>query len=201
MTSSRQMADLLQRRCDGGHSHQPSEGGRYRDAAYYLLRLIQAIFQCIRDTKNTKSLIRSEADDHRAMVNAISDSAGTLPTTDQAAHTSKIPKVKGGSLVVTYSPENFRARYLDEYTGDVLDPELVAIAIREELDDFNSKVWQLELKSDTLLRPEHVFVRSRWVLCNKGDLRNPDIRARLAACEINKGGDKPDNFFASTPTA
>ena len=96
MTSSRQMADLLRRRCDGEHLHQPLVGGRCRDAAYYPLRLIQAILQGIRDTKNAEDLIRSEADDHRAMINAVSDSAGTLPTIDQAAHTSKIPKVKGG---------------------------------------------------------------------------------------------------------
>ena len=41
-------------------------------------------------------------------------------------------------------------------------------------------------------------VRSRWVLCNQGDNRTPDIRARLVACEINKG-DKHDAFYASTP--
>ena len=46
--------------------------------------------------------------------------------------------------------------------------------------------------------PGHIFVRSRWVNCNKGDSTNPDIRCRLVACEINKG-DKHDNFFASTP--
>ena len=47
-------------------------------------------------------------------------------------------------MVVTYSPENFRARYLDEYTGEALDPELISSAIREELNYFNSKVWQLD---------------------------------------------------------
>ena len=41
-------------------------------------------------------------------------------------------------------------------------------------------------------------VRSRWVLCNKGDVAHPDIRARLVACEVNTGT-KDDSFFASTP--
>ena len=36
------------------------------------------------------------------------------------------------------------------------------------------------------------------MLCNKGDGANPDIGARLVACEINRG-DKNDSFFASTP--
>ena len=44
----------------------------------------------------------------------------------------------------------------------------------------------------------HVFVRSRWVNCSKGDAANSYIRARLVACELNKG-DNNDNFFASTP--
>ena len=199
MTSSRQMAAHLQVRCDKGHLHQHLVGGRCAEAAYYPLRLIQAILQGIGDTKDAETLLAAESRDHRSMVNAVSESAGAIPTSDSKSYSSKVPKVKGGNMIVTYSPENFRARYLDEYTGEVLDPELISAAIREELDYFNSKVWQLELKSDMLQKPGHVFVRSRWVLCNKGDLRNPDVRARLVACEINKGGDRPDAFFASTP--
>ena len=45
---------------------------------------------------------------------------------------------------------------------------------------------------------DHVFVRSRWVVCNKGDHLEPDVRARFVACEINKEG-KNDLFNASTP--
>ena len=37
------------------------------------------------------------------------------------------------------------------------------------------------------------------MLCNKGDNVKPDMRARLVACEVNKGGDRQDCFFASTP--
>ena len=46
--------------------------------------------------------------------------------------------------------------------------------------------------------PDYILVRSRWVNCNKGDAESPDIRARLVACEVNKG-DKHDAFYASTP--
>ena len=34
-------------------------------------------------------------------------------------------------------------------------------------------------------------------MCNKGDLQNPDVRARLVACEVNDH--KSDAFFAGTP--
>ena len=47
--------------------------------------------------------------------------------------------------------------------------------------------------------PNHIFVRSRWVTSNKGDHNNPDLRARLVACELNKGGERVDSFFAITP--
>ena len=80
-----------------------------------------------------------------------------------------------------------------------MEPQLIAEAIREELNYFNSKVWQIELRSEAEQNTEAVFVSSRWVLCNKGDNRVPDMRARLVACEINRGGDKPDAFYASTP--
>ena len=46
--------------------------------------------------------------------------------------------------------------------------------------------------------PDHVLVRSRWVLCNKGDSDQPDVRARLVSCELNNG-ERNDMFAASTP--
>ena len=42
-------------------------------------------------------------------------------------------------------------------------------------------------------------VRTRWVLCNKGDDTHPDVRARLVACEVNHAEDSGGQFFASTP--
>ena len=46
---------------------------------------------------------------------------------------------------------------------------------------------------------DYVYVRSKWVMCNKGDSTEPDCRARLVACEVNKTGEKNDLFYASTP--
>ena len=46
--------------------------------------------------------------------------------------------------------------------------------------------------------PDYILVRSRWVLCNKGDADSPDVRARLVSCELNNG-EKNDFFSASTP--
>ena len=111
---------------------------------------------------------------------------------------SSIPNVKGGTTPITYDQSNFKDRYLDEYTGELLAPNLIRAAIEEELNYFNSKVWQLSTVSEMEKVPGHILVRSRWVLCNKGDSNSPDVRARLVSCELNKG-DKNDAFCASTP--
>ena len=42
-----------------------------------------------------------------------------------------------------------------------------------------------------------MFVRSSRVVCNKGDNKTLGMRARLVACEVNKG-DRHDAFYAST---
>ena len=69
----------------------------------------------------------------------------------------------------------------------------------EELNYFNSKqIWMLEDLSKVKAAADAVHVRTRWVLCSKGDSTNPDMRARLVAYEDNKTG-KEDAFFASTP--
>ena len=57
----------------------------------------------------------------------------------------------------------------------------------EELTYFCEKeVWMLEDLHTMKSIADHVFVRARWVLCNKGDVESPDMRARLVACEVNK---------------
>ena len=42
-------------------------------------------------------------------------------------------------------------------------------------------------------------IRTRWVLCNKGDTERPEIRARLVAREVNTYKDETGMFAAATP--
>ena len=69
----------------------------------------------------------------------------------------------------------------------------------DELDYFNAHVWEAETIDQMKKVPDYILVRSRWVMANKGDSSDPDVRARLVGCEVNKGGEKVDAFFASTP--
>ena len=83
---------------------------------------------------------------------------------------------------------NFRGRYLDAYTGELLPKHLIRAAIEDELNYLNSKVWKLSSIDEMMKVPDHVLVSSRWVMCNKGDAETPDCRARTVSCEINKDG-------------
>ena len=63
---------------------------------------------------------------------------------------------------------------------------------------FRDKVWKLSSKEEMEKVPDHIVVRSRWVLRDQGDAETPDVRARLDSCESNTDG-KQDAFAASTP--
>ena len=71
-------------------------------------------------------------------------------------------------------------------------------SIIEELKYFSSRVWEISGAKDMKAFPDSRLVRCRWVLCNKGDAQNPDVRARLEACEVNYDN-KEDSFYAATP--
>ena len=67
----------------------------------------------------------------------------------------------------------------------------------EELNYFNSRVWEVEDAHKLVGEEGKRAIRTRWVVCNKGDNVNYDVRARLVACEI--ATTKSDEYFASTP--
>ena len=86
---------------------------------------------------------------------------------------------------------------MDEYTGEELEHSLITEAIVHELIYFNENVWHLTTAQEASKIPGAVIVGGRWVLCNKGDLTKPKMRARYVATEVNKSHD--DAFYASTP--
>ena len=198
MTNSVFMSLRLNKTCDGMHEHQPLTGGRCAAAAFYPLPLVTAILLGMKDTREALTLRQTLAQERVSYISAVTDSAGTIPVEDSEYPESSIRRVSGGNVKIKYLNDNFKQKYIDEYTGEVLDPVLARAAIMEELNYFNERVWQIEETSRMNNVQDHVCVRSRWVCCNKGDAQNPDIRCRLVACEVNKDG-KQDNFFASTP--
>ena len=190
MSNSPQMIQCLSRTCDKSHTHQPLSGGRCAAAAFYPLPLVRAILEGMRNTTEHLKRIKDQTSDHRTLVSAITDAASTIPmdTDTETIAGSSIKRSSGGVLPIGYSPEQFRPRYVDEYTGQVLDPELARGAIIEELDYFNSRVWEISTKEEIEAVSGHIYVRSRWVCCNKGDDSVPDVRCRLVACLRDQQG-------------
>ena len=109
-----------------------------------------------------------------------------------------IPCEDGGTVKIRYDVKDFKDTYLDEYTREVIPHHLVRAAIRDELDYFNSKVWELSDAKRVLSDGDNKVIRTRWVICNKGDAQVPDVRARLVACKLNTY--RSDDFFCFDTT-
>ena len=58
---------------------------------------------------------------------------------------SSAPKVSGGTVPIVYDTANLKDRYIHECTGEILAPHLIRPAIEDDLNDINSKVWQLSM--------------------------------------------------------
>ena len=197
MTNSRDMIDVLSVKCDKSHDHQPLIGGRAAAAAFYPPRLLRAIILGMARTRDrvrgVRALNQDDADLQHAilaMAKPLSDSDDDdEPNSEQCnsvtTKVSSIPLRSGGTLPISYQDHNFKSEYKDEYTGEVLPTHLVRSAMEEELEYFNSRVWEAMDRKEAQKLDGHKLVRMRWVICNKGDETDYDVRARLVACEVN----------------
>ena len=133
MTNSIHMQLQLSKRCDHSHKHQQLIGGRCADAAFYPLGLVKAILTGIQNTSHALRAKKEAVTDRLKLLAAVANSAGTIPLSDsvEVGPGSSVKSVKGGVLPIGYHPQNFRPKYIDEYTGEVLDPTLVHAAIME----------------------------------------------------------------------
>ena len=91
----------------------------------------------------------------------------------------------------------FRELYKEEYTTEPLPDAHIREAIIDELSYFNDNVWLDVSAADAHSDPEGKVLSGRVVMCSKGDLAQPDVRARYVACELNTFDDT--SFFAATP--
>ena len=85
--------------------------------------------------------------------------------------------------------QTFRPHYRDEYTNEHIPQELVLDAIKDKLDDANDKVWTAVPIAEALQHDDAKVIGTGWVICNKQDHTNPDVRARLVAQESNVHSD------------
>ena len=173
-------------RCDRSHVHQHFTGGRCKDAAYYPLPLIRAIIRGIHDTSEAGVKLAEEKDKLVKTLNALGKHPMKLPEVVEREHVvkkSKINKANGGDLKINY--DCWRSRHVDEYTGEVLQDNLIHDATSDALDYFNEHVWEVDTLEHMRTVPDYILARSRWVIANKGKSAEPDMRARLVGCECH----------------
>ena len=86
----------------------------------------------------------------------------------------------------------------DENTGVKLPDDLVRKAKEEEIAEYHKhNVYTKCPRSEAFAVTGKAPIGVRWMIVNKGDENNPNIRARLVAKEIKK--DKRQDFFSATP--
>ena len=208
MSNSPEMLEMLCRQCDKSHAHQHLVGGRAAAASFYPPQLLRAILQGMamtRDRAKSVKMIHDSRSDvlagFKTYVHAMNRSNQDEPNDNNSAGTEKanssIPLAAGGEHPIQYDTHNFKAIYKDEYTGEELPNHLVRAAMEEELNYFNAHVWDATDKKKAESLDGYKLIRMRWVICNKGDQKDFDVRARLVACEVNTY--KTDEYFASTP--
>ena len=89
-------------------------------------------------------------------------------------------------------------RFVDDLTGQALDPALCRAARKKEMDFVRDKgLWIKRSVKECWDRTRGPPVTVRWVETNKGDDVVPNIRSRLVARQIRPAGQ--DAVFAPTP--
>ena len=90
---------------------------------------------CSRACAILQLLKRHEQEELVQTLNAIGDHPTRLPEVHaprQATQTSKIPRTGGGYMNISY--DNWKPRYVDEYTREVLQDQLVRTAMIDGLE-------------------------------------------------------------------
>jgi hypothetical protein len=167
MSNSPHMLKHLGQRCDKSHRHQPLEGGRCADAAFYPLPLIRAILRGMRDTARADQHTRDEKAQELRTLAALMCSSKTQsqPNESISIGKTKMKKVGGGEIEVDFNTMNLKTQYFDEYTGEPLPNHLVRAAMIEEMSYFSEKtVWTAADWADMKSSKDATFLRMRWVL-------------------------------------
>ena len=133
LTSSPQMAARLSKRCKKEHVHQHLVGGRCFNASFYPLGLIRAILLGIRDTADAAKWMRHRRSESEEIIYAVQEATSVIPgikgATTQCLGKSTVLGTDGTTHEILFKEENFKDKYVDEYTGEVLRPELIRAAM------------------------------------------------------------------------
>lgn len=96
-------------------------------------------------------------------------------------------------------PEMNEEWFMDDISGQVLDPAGVKEARREELEVVKEMdlYWRMSVAQAKGMGAKS-FIDTRWVDTNKGTSEDPNFRSRLVAKEINRKA--REDLYAPTPS-
>ena len=182
-TNSARIAEQVGIRCSNigkepwqQHRHVPLIGGRAKSCEVYPPRLVRAILRGLCAEMKDRGMIHS-------------GEIGSVFCEEKECNWEEYREEQEQNEVTR-----------DAVTGIILDPALVYAAKMEELRTIRqfgvyAKVPISECVKETGKQPIGVT----WVVVNKGDAANPDIRARLVAQEFKFSDPERDDVFAPTP--
>lgn len=147
LSSSPFMNARLSKRCRNDHEHHALNGRNIEQAAFYPVGLRLAILRGIRDTSDHDMRLQEELDNIGteliAATRACHQPVNAYPLPVAAAMKQEDAKtmksyvtpfkvITGESIKVNLA-QNLKPEYVDEYTREVLPPDLMAVAISDEL--------------------------------------------------------------------
>lgn len=208
VTSSPSMAMRLNVKCDHTHEHTALRGKKLEMAAFDPAELRLAILRGMRDTADQHATTMLDEDGsmpvHLLTAGCVEPQDAMPRSVAYALKEAKVVDIqvspfpmKNGQKIQVDLKANTKPRYLDEYTREELPLKELQEAMRDELSYLNENVWEGAPIDEALLVPNAVVVGTRWILSNKQDKEDPDVRARLVAQEVAHTQD--ESYFAATP--
>ena len=173
VTNCEEIYENLSRECPGKHRHFPLIGGRALHCAQYPVRLVHAVLRGLKC-----ALVR---------IGAL-DSLEAGPTVEEPCPAAQV---------------DYDRVYYDEVTGIHLPSHLCEEAMKLEIKYMQEMEVYTEVTKSFCVDSNLTPIGTRWIFTNKGDTKNPIIRARLVAQETkSKTTMDPNNTaatFAATP--
>ena len=163
-------------KCEGGHRHVHLTHGRARAAQVYPEHLCYAILRGLRNQLISDKVMS---------VNNI----GTVCEDPEETRQQNMYSMYGADV-----------QFIDDLSGQPLDPKLVTAARAEEIrgavkHHVYTKVPISECWNETGNPP----IGTKWVDINKGDANTPDIRCRWVGREFKGSDANRDDLYAATP--